>query len=247
MKNAKGSSQRTSLLEGEELKDALSVLQELPAIRSLDQATLNILTQRLIIRAYRSGALVVRHGEPGESCFIVIRGEVSARRVDAKGKELTFGTMGEGAIFGELSILTDSTRGADVVATTKSIIAELSAESFKLLLVSSPTFSTHVLTLLASRFRSNAERLNELSSLDLNQRLLLMLSRSATLIQIGKTEKLVVRELPSRQHIASLLSCSREAVSRSLRYLEEKGFIALDGDRVEVLEPIGLPDERGKN
>jgi CRP-like cAMP-binding protein len=165
----------------------------------------------------------------------VIDGEVSARRVDPKGKELRFGSMGAGALFGELAILTKDPRGSDVVAECAATIAEISAPSFQRLVEVSPVFSMHVMLLLANRFRANVDRLTDLSFLDLNQRLLLILSRMATHVTIGKDERNIVRELPSRQHLASLLSCTREAVSRSLKQLEDQGLIILYGDQVEIL------------
>jgi CRP-like cAMP-binding protein len=233
--DTKGASGRGSLLSGEALTAALARLRQLPVAAKLREDAVKLLVNDVQIREYRSGALVVRYGEPGDSFFIVIDGVVSARRVDARGKELRYGSMGAGSIFGELAILTKDPRGTDVVAESVATVAEVTAQSFQQLLTESPQFSMHILTLLANRFRINSDRLTNLSFLDLNQRLLLLLSGMATRVTIGKSEMTIVRELPSRQHLASLLSCSREAVSRSLRQLEDQGAILVEGDQVQIL------------
>lgn len=79
------------------------------------------------------------------------------------------------------------------------------------------------------------ERLSELSFVDLNQRLLQTLIRMATSVELDGATRLLVRELPSRQSLASLLSCSREAVSRALKQLEELGAIVILDNQVEIL------------
>jgi CRP/FNR family cyclic AMP-dependent transcriptional regulator len=228
---------RGEILSGEALESALKILAELPIIAGLEAAALSVLRGRLTVREYRPGAVVVKYGEPGDSCFIVIRGSVSAFRIESnRGKELTYCSLGAGAIFGELALLTETPRATDILAEDRVQVVEIPAEVFLQLLASSPSFSLYLLRSLAHRLRESSERLSDLSFLDLNQRLLVALSRLAIVIQIAGETRTFVRELPPRQYLASLLSCSREAVSRALKQLEEQGVIAVNGDSVELLQ-----------
>jgi CRP-like cAMP-binding protein len=233
---------RGEILSGEPLELALKALAELPIMGGLEPAALSVLRGRLTIREYRPGAVVVKYGEPGDSCFIVIRGSVSAVRIESsRGRELTYHSLGAGAIFGELALLTETPRSTDIIAEDRVQVVEIPAETFLQLLASSPLFSLYLLRSLARRLRASSERLGELSFLDLNQRLFVTLSRLATVVEIAGETRTLVRELPSRQHLASLLSCSREAVSRALKQLEDQGMIAVEGDCVELLQK-GMAD-----
>jgi CRP/FNR family cyclic AMP-dependent transcriptional regulator len=227
---------RGEVLSGESLEAALKALAELPIIAGLEAAALSILRGRLSIREYRPGAVVVKYGEPGDSCSIIIRGSVSVVRIESnRGRELTYRSLGAGAIFGELALLTETPRTTDIIADDKVWVAEIPGETFLQLLAASPSFSLYLLRSLAGRLRTSSERLSDLSFLDLNQRLLVTLSRLSTVVEIAGEKRKLVRELPPRQQLASLLSCSREAVSRALKQLEEQGVIAVDGDCVELL------------
>jgi CRP/FNR family cyclic AMP-dependent transcriptional regulator len=222
-------------LEGQELEDALRALVASPLLVSLSEGELSTLRGGISIRSYRAGAIVVKHGEVASSCFVIIRGKLAARRLDPSGKELTYKLLKAGEFFGELALLSDGIRSSDVVAEERSVLAEICAESFKLLLATSPSFSSKILTHVVKLAQLNMERLSELSFIDLNQRLLQTLTRMATSVELDGETRLLVRELPSRQSLASLLSCGREAVSRALKQLEDLGAIVMRDDQVEIL------------
>ena len=58
---------------------------------------------------------VVNQGEHGDALFMVLEGEVRAR-VMIEGRETTLSTMGVGECFGELAIVDQGPRSADVIA-----------------------------------------------------------------------------------------------------------------------------------
>lgn len=222
-------------LHGEEREGALRALLSSPLLASLSDAELSILHGGISIKSYRGGAIVVKHGEVATSCFLIISGKLAARRLDPNGKELTYKLLEPGEFFGELAILSDGIRSSDVVAEERAVLVEISAESFRRLISTSPSFSSKIMTHVVKLAQLNMERLAELSFVDLNQRLLQTLIRMATTVELDGEERLLVRELPSRQSMASLLSCSREAVSRALKQLEERGAIVTRDDQVEIL------------
>jgi len=222
-------------LKGEELAVALRALRSSPLLASLPERDLATLVSDVSIRSYRAGAVVIKHGETATSCFVVIQGKLAARRLDPSGKELTYKLLEPGEFFGELALLSDGLRSNDVVTEERSVLAEISAESFRRLLSTSPTFSNQVISHVVKLAQLNLERLSELSFVDLNQRLLQTLIRMAVNVELNGEARLLVRELPSRQSLASLLSCSREAVSRALKQLEELGSISVRDDQVEIL------------
>lgn len=97
-KNQNG--ERGEVLEGEELAVALRGLITTPLVASLSDAELSTLRGNISIKSYRAGAIVVKHGEIATCCFIIIRGKLAARRLDLKGKELTYKLLEPGELFG---------------------------------------------------------------------------------------------------------------------------------------------------
>lgn len=73
---------------------------------------------------------VVNKGEHGDALFMVLEGEVRARvMIDAK--ETTLATMGVGECFGELSIVDQGPRSADVIANQPTVLVKVSGCSLE--------------------------------------------------------------------------------------------------------------------
>ena len=68
---------------------------------------------------------MVSKGEHGDSLYMVLEGEVRAR-VMIGGKETTLTTMGVGECFGELAIVDQGPRSADVIANQPSVLIKVS-------------------------------------------------------------------------------------------------------------------------
>lgn len=73
-----------------------------------------------LMRSFAPGEAAVRQGEAGSSLFFVLRGEML---VEVDGNEVA--RLGQGRMFGEMSLLTGEPRKATVRACTEAILAEL--------------------------------------------------------------------------------------------------------------------------
>ena len=100
---------------------------------------------------YASGAVIVRHGEIGTGFFVVIEGRV---RVVQDGKVVTH--LGPGEFFGELSVLDQLPRIAQVAADEPTRCLALASWDFERVLRDNPELSLAILRGLARRLRSVA-------------------------------------------------------------------------------------------
>ena len=69
--------------------------------------------------------IIITQGDPGSSLYILASGKVKAFVRNAEGRQVQVGVFGEGAFFGEMSILTGKPRAATIVAATRSELLEL--------------------------------------------------------------------------------------------------------------------------
>ncbi len=80
----------------------------------------------LKLLAFERGGVILREGEKGASLYMLTSGRVRAFRKDPmSGQQRPLGDLGEGAFFGELSILTGQPRIASVVALSRCELLEL--------------------------------------------------------------------------------------------------------------------------
>jgi CRP-like cAMP-binding protein len=96
-----------------------------------------------------AGETLFRTGDLADSMFVVLEG---ALNVVVAGKVVE--TSRRGAILGEMALVDNSPRSADVVAVETSKLAKVDQRRFQRLIQQNPFFATHVMKELVARVRS---------------------------------------------------------------------------------------------
>ena len=94
-----------------------ATLRVLAIFDGLDDAALGALAEKLRPTAYKAGARLMAQGDAPRAFVLITEGEVEVRRTDiATSRKVA--RLGPGSIVGELGLLGDRPRSADVVAAT---------------------------------------------------------------------------------------------------------------------------------
>lgn len=108
-----------------------------------------------------SFATIVKQGEHGDSMFMLLDGEARVS-VRIQGKEDTIAVLGVGDFFGEVALLDQGPRSADVVANRDCILLKLSKENFERIIEKYPAIAVRFLTamnrFLGGRIRATNEK-----------------------------------------------------------------------------------------
>ena len=91
---------------------------------------------------------IVRSGEHGDAMYLVLEGELRALAM-VDGKEVTLGTIHMGESFGEISLIDQGPRSADVVANKDSVLLKISSRAFAQLLREAPALPAPFLLALS--------------------------------------------------------------------------------------------------
>jgi MFS family permease len=91
----------------------VSLLRTVPAFAALPPPEIESLARMLELVHAPAGHVILRQGEAGTCLYVIADGVVTVSRNHAP-----LATMGRGAIFGEIALLTGSPRTADVTAAT---------------------------------------------------------------------------------------------------------------------------------
>jgi voltage-gated potassium channel len=131
------------------------ILEQIPMLRGAETAVLHRLISGLSSVVYTPGDTIIHHGEPGDTMYLINRGEVEV--VDPK--QGVVATLGEGEYFGELALLDpDRPRLADVRAKTFCALSLIDRETFSLVLDQFPDFAAHVRKVAATRIAESELR-----------------------------------------------------------------------------------------
>jgi len=81
---------------------------------------------------YEPGETIVRQGDLGDSCFIVITGKVAVTREgdEEDHSRLNLSRLGPGSIFGQVSLIDRGPRSATCMAMEKSVLLKLKRNAF---------------------------------------------------------------------------------------------------------------------
>lgn len=147
----------------------------------LSSSDIERLAENARIVRYAGGETIIRQGEEGASCFIVkagrVRGEIHYEDV---AEPVTF-ELREGAVFGEMSLITGLPRTATITALEETELVEISEDALKVLLSLRPELAERLADLASQRAASNAEEWKRLR--DLSKAKVLESARRATIFE----------------------------------------------------------------
>lgn len=129
--------------------DWVPVLAEVPLFRNLSRRHLKRVASLARTRRFAAGAPIVHAGDAGTAFYVLIDG--AARVVTSKGRARR---LRAGDSFGEMALLDDSPRSADVVAESDVLTMTISRSAFAKLLRSEPALTHELLRTLAARLRA---------------------------------------------------------------------------------------------
>jgi CRP-like cAMP-binding protein len=145
--------------------DALGIqpgsLRRIKMLADVDERLLtSLLTYLEVIKVPPAGK-VVNKGDQGDALFMLLEGEVRAR-VIIDGRESTLATMGVGECFGELALVDQGPRSADVIANQPSVLVKMTAAGLKKMFSEAPAlaapFMFALTRVLAQRVRVLSKR-----------------------------------------------------------------------------------------
>ena len=109
---------------------------------------------------YKSGEEIIRHGDEGDSMFILVEG-IADVLVPDDHKTVRVGQISPGQFFGEMSMLTGERRSADVVALTDLIVYKLQRQDLVQTFHKHPQFIEKISEILVERKYQNAKLLEK--------------------------------------------------------------------------------------
>jgi len=136
-------------------------LRRIKMLADVDENLLaSLLTYLEVVKVPPFGT-VVNKGEHGDALFMVLEGEVRAR-VMIGGRETTLATLGVGECFGELAIVDQGPRSADVLANQPTVLIKVSDAALKKMFAEAPAlaapFTLALTRVIAQRVRALTKR-----------------------------------------------------------------------------------------
>ena len=123
-------------------------LRRVKVFADMEESHLASFLQYMEVLKLRPHDVVFHKGDHGDSMFMVLEGEVRAR-VMIDRAETTLATLRAGECFGELALIDDCPRSADMIANSDSVLLKISSSALKRLFQEAPALAAPFLMALS--------------------------------------------------------------------------------------------------
>jgi CRP-like cAMP-binding protein len=122
------------------------VLEEIPVFSGLSGRHRRRIAEHSELAEIRAGEKLLREGFTGQAVFVLLTGSARIERTGDPPVE-----VGEGAVIGELSVLSGEARSATVTATCDLWVLRIQRPMFRRLVEHEPSIAVHLLENLSRR------------------------------------------------------------------------------------------------
>jgi CRP/FNR family cyclic AMP-dependent transcriptional regulator len=210
-------------------KKASVNLHELALFTDLTPEQLSKLDSLLHRKAFPAGAIVITVEQPGEMIYIIVNGTVKVHLEQSDGKDVILSILGAGEIFGEMSLLDNIGRSANVITLEETEMLWMDKLSFQQCLLTMPVLLFNLARILSKRLRLANEQIQALAAMETENRvarqLLAFGQRYGKAMSNGDTV-IPIRLIQS--DIASLVGASDKRVNQIIVSYKERKYISVD-------------------
>ena len=207
----------------------LTTMELFQDLSEQDQEELDRITTMTTVR---KGKIFYRPEDEGEAIFILKKGTVQLYRISPEGKKLIIYTIGDGTLFGEMSLLGQRMHNTFAEAITDCTICVMSRHDLERMVLTRPQVGLRILEITGIRLRETEEQLEALAFKSIPSRLAALLLRRA-----GDGNEVVGL---AHQDLAEMIGTYRETTTQTLNDMKAEGILEIGRRRITILDKEAL-------
>jgi len=142
----------------------LAALAKIPFFDTLDEQEQQVLMNYMSLYELGEGDVLFKEGQVGQYVAFVVEGTMEVLKKSITGADIAITSVGQGYSIGEMSLIDKAPRSATLRARSKTTLAILAQNGFKLILEKHPTMGIKILIGFArfqtENLRKTSNRLN---------------------------------------------------------------------------------------
>jgi CRP/FNR family transcriptional regulator, cyclic AMP receptor protein len=209
----------------------IDIIKNNDLFKDLEENDLILLAGLVKSKKIIKDAFIIKEGETTTEMYLVKKGKVAVILSNPKGKEMVLSTLQQGDIFGELSLLDNKPRSANVIAQENCELLVLHQEDFFEVLQHNPKVAVQVIQYLCQRIRFTNVIAHSLGLMDVYERLRQFLYNKSTPVE---GEKLVIKTPLTHNEIALQICSGREMVTRILSELSAGQYLTIQNKQITI-------------
>ena len=218
----------------EDPSSKVGYLQMVDIFQDLTEDEIEEIDRATTITTCRKGRIFYMPEDTSEVLFLLKEGQVQLYRISPDGKKLVIGTVGPGAIFGEMALIGQGMHNTFAEATEDCVLLVMSREDVERLLVTKPKVALRIFEELGSRLKETEARLEEIGFKGIPARL------ASFLLQTADEQGTDTVTGLTHQDLGEQIGTYRETTTQTLNTFKADGLIDIGRKRIMILDRPGL-------
>lgn len=225
------------------LEEKVHLLSMVDVFESLPEEELKKLSRLARDDSYERGEVLPEPQEGGEKLYVLKEGRVQLYvRLPNEG-EITLSVVEGGSIFGEIAVAGEGSGKVRARALMPSLVCTLKTEILEQLIQRHPAVALAIVRMQSERLRQAEVRFAELAHKQVPARLASLILRLSASEGIMSREGIRLDTPYTHEQLGTMIGANREAVTRAMKGLREKGAIEVVRRRIHLADREGLERE----
>jgi CRP-like cAMP-binding protein len=212
----------------------IGYLQMVDIFQDLTEEEIEEIDRATTMSTCRRGRIFYMPEDTSEVLFLLKEGRVQLYRISPDGKKLVIGTIGPGAIFGEMALIGQGMHNTFAEATEECVLLVMSREDVEHLLVTKPKVALRIFEELGNRLKETESRLEEIAFKGIPARL------ASFLLQLADEQGEDTITGMTHQDLGEQIGTYRETTTQTLNTFKADGLIDIGRKRITILDREGL-------
>lgn len=216
------------------MKTLEAAFKEIPLFADVPNEVIKTLLKDSVEMRYKARDIIIGEGEYPSGLYILLEGTAKLYKSSPDGKEQTLFVLNDGEPFCLCSTFRKKSFPATAAALTACRVVSISKESFFAAAERDNGFLFAMLLKISERLRDAMELAGTLSLQEVPQRIATFLTK------LDQDNTHTVTLPMTHKELAKVIGATPEALSRTLKRMNEKGLITIEGRSVHIQDLEGL-------
>lgn len=218
----------------DEIAEGKETLRNLPLFSELSIEQLRKVFAFSKVKKFQKNDFLFHEGDFYSGFYVLLKGSVKVYKITSGGRESVVHLVKPLRTFADIPLFEGSNYPANAQSLEESLVIFISKEGFLNLIKENPEISLKMLGGFAKRLKSMVDKVEDISSKEVPNRLAKYLIKE---IKFSGTEKLAepfVRLTVPKSTIAAYLGTITETLSRSFKKLQDEKIIRVNGKTIFI-------------
>lgn len=217
-----------------EQSEKVGYLRMVDIFQDLSEDEIAEIDRTTTLTTARRGRIFYMPEDTSEVLFLLRQGRVQLYRISAEGKKLVIGTIGPGAVFGEMTLIGQGMHNSFAEALEDCVLCVMSREQVERLLAAKPRVALRIFEALGRRLKDAEARLEEIGFRGIPARL------ASLLLQVADEQGGDTIVGFTHQDLSERIGTYRETTTQTLNGFRSQGLVEIGRKRIVLLDRDGL-------